>query len=92
MPSVVGLLEQHELAARRRVDGPREEADRIQDESLGEPTPDGGGVLGVRLACAVLVERGSDPSTGGAHPGDVLSVSRSTSAWVQPEEDTSPTR
>ncbi|MFJ6186170.1 hypothetical protein [Streptomyces sp. NPDC092295] len=32
MPSVVGLLEQYELAARRRVDGPREEADRIQAE------------------------------------------------------------
>ncbi|MGC4945668.1 hypothetical protein ACLQ2N_05535 [Streptomyces sp. DT224] len=32
MPSVVGMLEQHELAARRRVDGPREEADRIQAE------------------------------------------------------------
>ncbi|SEE40988.1 hypothetical protein SAMN05216532_8140 [Streptomyces sp. 2231.1] len=32
MPSVVGLLEQHELAARCRVDGLREEADRIQAE------------------------------------------------------------
>ncbi|MFH8776181.1 hypothetical protein [Streptomyces sp. NPDC017958] len=32
MPSVVGLLEQRELAARRRVDGLREEADRIQAE------------------------------------------------------------
>lgn len=32
MPSVVGLLEQHELAARRRVDGLREEVDRIQVE------------------------------------------------------------
>ncbi|MEV6058192.1 hypothetical protein [Streptomyces sp. NPDC052107] len=32
MPSVVGLLEQHELAARRRVDELREEADRIQVE------------------------------------------------------------
>lgn len=32
MPSVVGLLEQNELAARRRVDGLREEADRIQAE------------------------------------------------------------
>ncbi|MFI9616742.1 hypothetical protein ACIHCM_34545 [Streptomyces sp. NPDC052023] len=32
MPSVVGLLEQHELAARRRVDGLREAADRIQAE------------------------------------------------------------
>ncbi|MGW2370474.1 hypothetical protein ACWCZ5_33795 [Streptomyces sp. NPDC001667] len=30
MPSVVGLLEQHELAARRRVDRLCEEADRIQ--------------------------------------------------------------
>lgn len=32
MPSVVGLLERHELGARRRVDGLREEADRIQAE------------------------------------------------------------
>ena len=32
MPSVVGLLEQRELAARRRVDGLREEADRIAAE------------------------------------------------------------
>ncbi|MGG2459730.1 hypothetical protein ACO0M4_41035 [Streptomyces sp. RGM 3693] len=32
MPSVVGLLEQQEAAARRRVDGLREEADRIQAE------------------------------------------------------------
>ncbi|BBA96961.1 hypothetical protein RVR_2496 [Actinacidiphila reveromycinica] len=32
MPSVVGLLEQHELAARREVDRLREEADRIQAE------------------------------------------------------------
>ncbi|SED64173.1 hypothetical protein [Streptomyces sp. Ag109_O5-10] len=32
MPSVVGLLEEQELAARRRVDGLREEADRIQAE------------------------------------------------------------
>lgn len=32
MPSVVGLLEEHEFVARRRVDGLREEADRIQAE------------------------------------------------------------
>ncbi|MET8129437.1 hypothetical protein ABZV67_35970 [Streptomyces sp. NPDC005065] len=32
MPSVVGLLEQHENAARRRVDALREEADRVQAE------------------------------------------------------------
>lgn len=32
MPLVVGLLEQRELAARRRVDELREEADRIQAE------------------------------------------------------------
>ncbi len=32
MPSVVGLLEQRELIARRRMDELREEADRIQDE------------------------------------------------------------
>ncbi|MGW0816934.1 hypothetical protein ACWD00_27400 [Streptomyces viridiviolaceus] len=32
MPSVVGLLEQRELAARRRVDELREEVDRVQAE------------------------------------------------------------
>jgi hypothetical protein len=32
MPSVVGLLEEREVAARRRADGLREEADRIQAE------------------------------------------------------------
>jgi hypothetical protein len=32
MPSVVGLLEQRELGARRRVDELREEADRLQAE------------------------------------------------------------
>lgn len=32
MPSVVGLLEQRELTARRRMDDLREEADRIQAE------------------------------------------------------------
>lgn len=32
MPSVVGLLEQREVVARRRVDGLREEADRVQAE------------------------------------------------------------
>ncbi|MFJ9909243.1 hypothetical protein ACIRVK_41565 [Streptomyces sp. NPDC101152] len=32
MASVDGLLERHELAARRRVDGLREEADHIQAE------------------------------------------------------------
>ena len=35
MPWVVGLLEQHELTTRRRVDGLREEADRIQAERAG---------------------------------------------------------
>ncbi|MEU2631089.1 hypothetical protein [Kitasatospora sp. NPDC007106] len=32
MPSVVGLLEQRELTARRHVNEPREEADRIHAE------------------------------------------------------------
>jgi hypothetical protein len=32
MPSIVGLLEQREVAARRRVDELREEADRIAAE------------------------------------------------------------
>lgn len=36
MPSVVALLEQHEFVARRRVDGLREEADRIQAELAEE--------------------------------------------------------
>ncbi|MCX5097145.1 hypothetical protein OOK36_52435 [Streptomyces sp. NBC_00365] len=34
MPSVVGLLEQRELAGRRRVDELREEVDRIQAELI----------------------------------------------------------
>ncbi|KOV72259.1 hypothetical protein ADL00_06005 [Streptomyces sp. AS58] len=34
MPSVVGLLEQRELVARRRVDKLREEADRIQADRI----------------------------------------------------------
>lgn len=38
MPSVVGLLEQRELGARRRVDELREEADRIQAELAVEWT------------------------------------------------------
>ncbi|MFJ2630022.1 hypothetical protein ACIO6T_43590 [Streptomyces sp. NPDC087532] len=38
MPLVVGLLEQRELGARRRVDGLREDADRIQAElAVAEP-------------------------------------------------------
>jgi hypothetical protein len=32
MPSIVGLLRQCELVARRRVDGLREKTDRIQAE------------------------------------------------------------
>jgi hypothetical protein len=68
--SVVGLLEQHELAARRRVDGLREEADRIQAELAVAEQEWQGWVVARRRVDAVLApgadtaitEVASDPS------------------------------
>ena len=60
MPSVVGLLEQHELAARRRVDGLREEADRIQAELAAAELEWQEWVIARRRVDAVLAPDGGD--------------------------------
>ena len=72
MPSVVGLLEQHELVARRRVDGLREEADRIQAELVAAEREWQEWVIARRRVDTVLAAGGG--STDGAEaaqdPGD----------------------
>ncbi|MGW6026572.1 hypothetical protein [Streptomyces sp. NPDC055214] len=60
MPSVVGLLEQHELAARRRVDGLREEADRVQAELTAAEQEWQEWAIARRRVGAVLAPDGSD--------------------------------
>ncbi|GAA3367213.1 hypothetical protein GCM10017744_078490 [Streptomyces antimycoticus] len=55
MPSIVGLLEQHERAARRRVDGLREEADRIQAELAAGAGENGSGSEGLPLRWVVIL-------------------------------------
>jgi hypothetical protein len=60
MPSVVGLLEQHELAARRRVDGLREEADRIQAELAAAEVEWQEWVIARRRVDTVLAPDGGD--------------------------------
>ncbi len=69
MPSVVGLLEQRELAARRRVDELREEADRIAAEiAVAEQDwkewviarARGGEVLAPVDDCAAVPDAGQD--------------------------------
>jgi hypothetical protein len=67
MPSVVGLLEQRELVARRRVDELREEADRIQAElAVAERDWKEWGIarsrVGEVLAPADEREHGHDPA------------------------------
>lgn len=82
MPSVVGLLEQRECAARRRVDELREEADRIQAElavaerdwnewvvacsRVGEVLAPGDGGVGGPDLAVDLPDLGEQPVTAGA--------------------------
>lgn len=70
MPSVVGLLEQRELDARRRVDGLREEADRLQAE-LAIDVPEGAVTEAeVRASPSVVVkERSQVPVWREGWPG-----------------------
>jgi hypothetical protein len=63
MPSVVGLLEQQELVARRRVDGLREEADRIQAELVAAEQEWQEWVIARRRVDAVLAP-GGDSAAG----------------------------
>jgi hypothetical protein len=82
MPSVVGLLEQRECAARRRVDELREEADRIQAElavaeqdwnewviacsRFGEVLAPGDGDVAGPDVSVALPDGGEQPVPGGA--------------------------
>ncbi|MFJ1823414.1 hypothetical protein [Streptomyces sp. NPDC088178] len=62
MPSVVGLLEQHELTGRRRVDGLREEADPIQAELAAAELEWQGWVIARRRVDTVLAPDGGGPA------------------------------
>ena len=69
MPSVVGLLEEHELAARRRVDGLREEADRIQAELAAAEQEWQEWVIARRRVGTVLAPDGGGIADEKAAPG-----------------------
>jgi hypothetical protein len=69
MPSVVGLLEQHELAARRRVNGLREEADRIQAELAAAEQEWQEWAIARKRVDTVLAPDGGDIADEEAAPG-----------------------
>ncbi|MER5396135.1 hypothetical protein [Streptomyces sp. NPDC002599] len=92
MPSVVGLLEQHELAARCRVDGLREEADRIQAELVVAELEWQEWVIARRRVDAVPApdggdtdgtEVGPDPQAAGARsaPRDAVKPKSMVPVW-----------
>jgi hypothetical protein len=92
MPSVIGLLEQHELAARRRVDGLREEADRIQAELAAAEQEWQEWLIARRRVDTVLApedgnttdtEVGPDPRGGNAQsePGDAAKPKSQVPMW-----------
>jgi hypothetical protein len=93
MPSVVGLLEQRELAARRRVDGLREEADRIQAELTAAEEEWQEWAVARRRVDAVLApaagaadtEVASDPLDAGAPslPGDAIKARSQVPVWQE---------
>ncbi|MFF7146436.1 hypothetical protein ACFZB5_35660 [Streptomyces nodosus] len=94
MPSVVGLLEEHELAARRRVDGLREEADRIQAELATAEVEWQEWVIARRRVDTVLAPTGSstaeaevtdDPQDTDAQsvPGDAAKPKSQVPVWRQ---------
>ncbi|MFI1855564.1 hypothetical protein ACH430_43600, partial [Streptomyces sp. NPDC020480] len=69
MPSVIGLLEQHELVARRRVDGLREEADRIQAELAAAEQEWQEWAIARRRVDTVLAPDGGSTADTGVTPG-----------------------
>ncbi len=80
MPSVVGLLEQHELAARRRVDELREEADRVQAELAAAEQEWQEWVIARRRVDTVLAPDGGNTAeaeaTADLQNADALSAAR----------------
>ncbi|MGW7356226.1 hypothetical protein ACWGI0_06010 [Streptomyces sp. NPDC054802] len=83
MASVVGLLEQHELAARRRVDGLREDVDRIRAElAMAEQE---------WLEWTIARERvGAVLSAPGGDSADAVADERPGSAGTEAEVQASP--
>jgi hypothetical protein len=69
MPSVVGLLQERELGARRRVDGLREEADRIQAELAAAEVEWQEWVIARRRVDTVLAPGGGGPAGAGIAVG-----------------------
>ncbi|MCW7945205.1 hypothetical protein AAW14_25220 [Streptomyces hygroscopicus] len=77
MPSVVGLLEQHELAARHRVDGVREEAGRIQAELAAAEQESQEWAISRRRVGAVLAPDNGNIADQDAVPGPQEADARS---------------
>lgn len=80
MPSVVGLLEERELGARRRVDGLREEADRIQAELAVAEVEWQEWVIARRRVDTVLAPGGGDAAKAEVTPG-VRDADASPEPW-----------
>ncbi|WP_328502970.1 hypothetical protein OG828_30865 [Streptomyces sp. NBC_00457] len=85
MPSVVGLLEQHELAARRRVDELREEADRVQAELAAAEEEWQEWVIARRRVDTVLA-----PDSGTSAETEVADDPRNADAPSTPREAAKP--
>ncbi|WOX15504.1 hypothetical protein [Streptomyces sp. N50] len=89
MPSVVGLLEQHELSARRRVEELREEADRIQAElSVAEQEWKEWAIARSRVGAVLVPENGNADAKAArdlrdaAKPKSQVPVWREGLAWT----------
>jgi hypothetical protein len=81
MPSVVGLLEEHELAARRRVDGLREEADRIHAELAEAEQEWQEWSVARRRVGAVLAPGGDDDVETSRSPRDAVKPGSQVPVW-----------
>lgn len=81
MPSVVGLLEQHELAARRRVDVLREEADRIHAELAEAEQEWQEWSVARRRVDAVLVPGGDDDAESSRNSRDAVKPRSQVPMW-----------
>lgn len=81
MPSVVGLLEQHEVAARRRVDGLREEADRIHAELAEAEQEWQEWSVARRRVDAVLASGGDDQAEASQSSRDAVQSRSQVPVW-----------
>ncbi|MFF1812224.1 hypothetical protein ACFVXW_24405 [Streptomyces sp. NPDC058251] len=88
MPSVVGLLEQRELTARRRVDDLREEADRLQAE-LAVAEREWNEWVIARSRVGEVLARATTPSSA-PPPPRVCRLPVWQPAWPEPAEAAKP--